>query len=157
MRSLPWVVAALLLAGCAHVPASPPSASATGFTFEAHDGSGTYFSATHRFRPEYCGTHYRERALDIGQTNLDRVERLVDEARVWDARIEAIPGCTPIAVVGDPHRFRFDRPGRSLTLEWGRCERVAGKQGQALADIARVVRAQSDRLTLKVEAACIRL
>jgi hypothetical protein len=156
LRLLAASAAALLLAGCAHAP-PPRYATATGFSFEAHDGSGTYFSATRKFRPEYCGTPYPERDLDIGQANFDRIERLVDSADLWSAQLETIEGCTDIDPYTAFSHFRFDRPGRSLTLEWGKCQRVAGGRGRALAEIARIVRAESDRLTLKVEATCIRM
>jgi hypothetical protein len=150
-----FAASSLLLAGCAHAP--PPYANANGFSFEVDDGSGTYYSATRKFRPEYCGTPYPGRDLDIGQANFDRIEHLVDAADLWSSQLETIDGCTDIDPYTAHSRVRFDRPGRSITLEWGKCQRVPGERGQALDEIKHIVRAESDRLTLRVAAACIRM
>jgi hypothetical protein len=157
-RSLPLIAAcAFAVAGCrTDLKDTTPYQSGIGLSFEIEDGTGIFYSKTKTYLPVYCGTEYPIRSMDIGQDNFDAIAGLVAAGDLWNAKVLDVPQCHAIDVALPRKHYRFDVPGRSVSIDVGQCQRIDPTYAPYLKAMRQIVRTVSDRQKLKVKGECVR-
>ena len=151
------VVAALVGVSCTTAPAvdMTPYRSPTGFAFEVADGTGTYRSSAKYYRVQWCGRDYPGFAMDVGQQKFDEIHRLAEQAGMWSAYAQRVPGCEDIDPARPGQYFHFSDSARSVILDLQQCE-TAGPIVQPYLDrIRAIIRQESDKHKLRVNYECI--
>ena len=150
------VIACLVSLAACHTGArdATPYMSESGLIFEIDDGTGIFYSGNKTFVPIYCDTKYPVRAMDIGQENFNAISDLVTSGDIWTAKVEPVPGCQILDVARQGQHYKFEIPGKSISLDVGQCQRIDPPHEPYIKAMSRIVRTVSDRQTLRVRGQC---